>query len=270
MPDPRLPEEMDRFIDDAKWGPHHVKWHLEQQYDLLHYLADQGDPDAADAVAYGDAIGWVRAEHQEGAPGHGVRFLAMHRAMFQLIAEAFPQHSAWLAGWSTPPQDPTDPEDPVPDGSAFDPAKAEGIVAVETRQGDFDSEDAFALFLETRLRPVDGNPIAMTPDRRAGLHNWLHNRWSDEASPVNLGNPALNLKNARFWRLHGWIERLWTEYRRTHGLSDDEPGYRAMIAHYRAMMDPHGGHVHDHLFLKRLEKAPRPPASLGRFFARAE
>ncbi|HVG19340.1 MAG TPA: hypothetical protein VNI02_09815 [Blastocatellia bacterium] len=269
MADPRLPPEMDAFMTNANWGPHHVKWHLEQQYDIWHHRERQGDSRAAGVIAFGEEIGWAPAEHQEGAPGHGLRFLAMHRAMFQLLLEALPQHSAWLAGWPTPPQDPADAEDPVPGSRPFDPDKAAGVVMVETRQAEFASEDDFALFLETDIRPVPDNPEARSADRRTGLHNWLHNRWTDRGSSVNLGNPEVNLFNARFWRMHGWIDRLWTGYRLAHGLSDEDPEYRELIAEYRAMMDPHGGH-HDHLFAKRLKKAAKLPAALETFFAGAE
>ena len=252
MTDPRLPAEMDAYMEAAGWGEHHDQWHYEQRYDYWRHRAAQGDAGAAEVVAYGDERGWGRAPHQEGAAGHGLHFLAMHRAMFQLLAEAFPQHGAYLAGWSSPPQDPRDPDDPVADGSAFPREKAEGVRMVESRAADFPDEDGFALFLETSIRPTPRDPTARTPDQRTGLHNWFHGRWTDATSPVNLGDPTVNLFNARFWRLHGWIDRVWSGYRRTHGLRDDEPGHVARIREYRHMME-HGGHG----LLKR-RGTPRP------------
>ena len=260
MSDPRLPPEMDAYMQGAGWGEHHDQWHYEQRYDFWRHRAAQGDAGAAEVVAYGDAKGWGRGPHQEGAPGHGVHFLAMHRAMFELLAETFPQHRTYLEGWRTPPQAPADAEDPVADGAAFAAEKAEGVVMVDTRQAEFIEEDGFALFLETNIRPTPADPTARTPDLRTGLHNWLHNRWTDPDSPVNLGDPTVNIFNARFWRLHGWIDRLWSEYRRTHGLSHSEPVHAARIREYRHMME-HGGHG----FLER--RLPARPERLKRLFA---
>jgi hypothetical protein len=261
MSDPRLPSEMDEYMVHVGWGEHHDQWHYEQRYDFWRHRAAQGDEGAAEIVAYGDAKGWKRAKSQEGAPGHGLHFLAMHRAMFQLLAEQFPQHRAYLAGWSTPPQNPADADDPVPGGAPFAPEKAEGVVIVETRHADFPTDDDFALFLETNIRPTATDPTNRTPDARTGLHNWLHNRWTDGSSPVNLGDPTVNIFNARFWRLHGWIDRLWSEYRRFHGFGDDEAEYVELLGLYRHMME-HGGH---HIMTD--QEIPPRPERLKRSFA---
>jgi hypothetical protein len=274
MADPTLPQEMRDHIEALGWPEHHARWHYEQRHDFWHHLAAQGDADSIDIVADADARRWGRAPFQEGAPGHGTEFLGMHRAMLQLLLEAFPQHADYLKGWATPPQDPSDTEDPVPDGAAFDPDKAEGVVVLETRQRDFPVEDDFALFLETSIRPTPEDPTFRIADGRTNLHNWLHNRWSDDGSPVNIGDPWLNLGNARFWRLHGWIDRLWTDYREAWGLSDDDPGYRALIDHHREMMAHPHGHHHD--MAARLGPAgkedrpvpPSGPSAMSRFFAR--
>lgn len=261
MADPRLPAEMDAYITTRGWGEHHDQWHYEQRYDFYRYLAAQGDQGAQEVVDYGDAKGWQRAPYQEGAPGHGIQFLAMHRAMFQLLAENFPQHYAYLDGWPTPPQDPNAPDDIVVSGEPFPLPKSEGVIIVETRHDDFADEDGFALFLETNIRPTPTNPAERTPDARTALHNFLHNRWSDGTSPVNLGDPKVNLMNARFWRLHGWIDRLWTRFRQYHHLSDTEPTYVALIASYRHMME-HGGH---HVMSEKT--IPPRPERLTRVFA---
>ena len=163
--------------------------------------------------------------------------------------------------WPTPPQDPNAPDDIVVSGEPFPLPKSEGVIIVETRHDDFADEDGFALFLETNIRPTPTNPAERTPDARTALHNFLHNRWSDGTSPVNLGDPKVNLMNARFWRLHGWIDRLWTRFRQYHHLSDTEPTYVALIASYRHMME-HGGH---HVMSEKT--IPPRPERLTRVFA---
>lgn len=261
MADPRLPTEVDAYMTALQWGEHHDQWHYEQRYDFWRHLAAQGNEDAAEVVAYGDAKGWVRSQYQEGAPGHGLHFLAMHRAMFQLLTAEFPQHGNLFQGWRTPPQNPLDPEDPVVGDVPFQPEKAVGIAIVETRPFEFATEDEFALFLETNIRPILGDPTYRIPDQRTAVHNYLHNRWTDGSSPVNLGDPLVNIFNARFWRLHGWIDRIWSDYRRAHTLSDNDPTYRGMISHYRHMME-HGGH-----HIAPTGQAVHRPERLRRLFA---
>lgn len=264
MADPRIPQDMVEYMQGANWGEHHDQWHYEQRYDFWHYRADHGDAGAAEVVAYGDAKGWGKGQYQEGAPGNGLHFLAMHRAMFQLLAEGFPQHSQYLRGWHSPPQDPSDPNDPVAGDAPFPADKARGVLAVETDQAAFATEDEFGLFIETNIRPTPDDPTVRTQDGRTGLHNFLHNRWTDDESPVNLGDPRVNIFNARFWRLHGWIERLWTEYRAAKGLSDQDPAYVTLIRDYRHMMS-HGGHK-----LMVGKEIPPRPKRLQHLFAEDE
>jgi len=248
MADPAIPSEWADYMRQLDWPEHHERWHYEQRYDWWRHRAahhPQAPVRAAaqQMVAYGDSKNWTSGAHAEGAPGHGLHFLAMHRAMIALVAARFPQHAHLLAGWKTPPLDPKDPDNPVAGEVAFDANKALGIQVVETGQAGFASEDEFALFLETSIRPTASDPTNLSTDPRTGLHNYLHNRWADGTSPLNLGDPRTNLFNARFWRLHGWIDNLWTAYRKTHGLPDDEPAHVELLEQYRHMME-HGGHHH--------------------------
>ncbi|HEX2764498.1 MAG TPA: hypothetical protein VHM92_11750 [Allosphingosinicella sp.] len=259
MADPRLPSEIDEYMIARGWPAHHARWHYEQRHDFWRHRAAQGDENAAAIVAEAEAKGWGRGETQEGAAGHGLQFLSMHRAMLELLLEAFPQHADFFEGWPTPPRDPADPDDPVPDGAEFPADKAEGVRLVETGQRDFPDEDGYALFLETNIEPRPDDPTYRVPDGRRNLHNWLHNRWSDDESPVDIGDPERNLFNARFWRLHGWIDRLWTGYRSAWGLADDDPGYRARIDHHRHMM----AHPHHHGMAEWSKRAGRAEAEAG-------
>lgn len=263
MADPRMPEEMIAWMTARNWGSHHEQWHVERRWDFWHALAAQGDSDATEVVEYAQAKGWGRASPQEGERGNGLEFLGMHRAMLLLLLEQFPQHRGYLQGWPTPPQDPADTNDPVPSGKAFDPEKAEAVNIIEAQPGLFDSEDSFGIFVETNLRPTPGNPLQRSPDPRTGIHNWLHNRWTDTTSDINLGDPTVNTFNARFWRLHGWLDAQWTRFRAAKGLSDNDSTYKNLIAEYRKMMEQ-AHHHHEHLLSKAMTK--KRPAALRNFF----
>ncbi|KAB2914611.1 MAG: hypothetical protein F9K29_14715 [Hyphomicrobiaceae bacterium] len=248
------------------WSGHHEQWHVESRLDFWTALAAQGNPAAQEIVDYARQNGWSRAPQQEGAVGNGLEFLGMHRAMLELLAEAFPQHRHLLAGWTTPPQDPNAPDDIVPNGAPFELAKAEAVEIIEHQPATFNGEDEFGAFVETNLRPTASNPLARSPDPRTGIHNWLHNRWTDVESEVNLGDPTKNIFNARFWRLHGWIDTQWSRFRIATGLSDADAAYKALIDRHKDLMR----HVHPHAHRPQtfsLERTGRRLAALQRFFA---
>ena len=268
MSDVRMPEAMITWMQDRGWGEHHDQWHFERRWDFWHYVAQHADPatqaEVKAMIEYAESQHWSRADVQEGELGNGVEFLMMHRAMLQLLAETFPEHEDLLRGWSTPPTDPGDPDDPVAGGTPFDPAKVEAIQVIEAEFDGFDEDDAYGLFIETNIRPRPDDPTYRDPDGRLGIHNYLHNRWTDQASPVNLGDPRVNIFNARFWKLHGWIDRQWGRFRAAKGLSDDSPDYRAELERHREMM---AGHPHHHgAVVTEAAPAAARPAGFGRFF----
>jgi hypothetical protein len=254
---------------DLMWAPHHDQWHFERRWDFWHYLAEHGDPTTQQTVkemiAYAKSQSWKRAELQEGESGNGVDFLMMHRAMLHLIVENFPEYENLISGWKTPPIDPNDADDPVPDGAPFDDAKAEGVKVIENDFADFTGDDDYGLFIETNIRPLPGSPANRDPDGRLGVHNYLHNRWTDPNSPINMGDPKVNIFNERFWKLHAWIDRRWGFFRKTRGMSDTDPGYLGLLTQYKHMM---GGHRHP--LASELEEARthtiERPDGFSRFF----
>jgi hypothetical protein len=162
--------------------------------------------------------------------------------MIQLLREKFPQHAALLQGWSTPPTDPSAPDDALPGGAQtpFDPDKKRAIQTLQDPFAGLASDDDLGRYIETMARPVPGDPYATSQDRATGIHNYLHNRFSDESSPVDMGQPLRNLGNARFWRLHGWIDGRWSAFRKAKGLSDTDKAY---VADLDAQKMHLGGHM---------------------------
>ncbi|MDX3928916.1 MAG: hypothetical protein QHC90_24315 [Shinella sp.] len=251
MADERMPEDMISWMMELGWGAHHDQWHFERRWDWFHALADRGEPSFPEAVAEAEAKGWARSPLQEGESGNGEDFLFMHRAMLQLLADNFPQSINYLRGWNTPPQDNADPDDPVvpdplpnPAKEAFHPKMSEAITRIEARASEFASDDELGLFIQTAMRPVPGDPFRRTTDQAAGLHNYLHNRWSDGTSDINLGDPIVNIFNYRFWKLHGWIDHQWWRFRRGKGLSDRDGAYQAKLSYYVSMMSEGVHHHH--------------------------
>ena len=268
MPDSLMPANVIDWMQVRNWGQHHIQWHAVRQWDLVDEATQQ----------WMQSQGWQRADRQEGEPGNGFDFLVMHRAMIELLRETFPEYAALLAGWSTPPTDPTDPADPLPNGAqtAFDQRYAQAIQRIENPPDAFGTEDEWGLFVETPLQPAPGDPFHRSPDASAGIHNYIHSRFSDSSSPVDLGNPGINLGNQRFWKLHGWINAQWTAYRRVKNLSDQDPEYRRMLQdhkdHLRGAMGMRRAATSDAMMRALAHDAvvtlPTPPFALSHPFQR--
>jgi len=231
-----MPDRIVGYMEAHGWGQMHLQWHTVRRWDRL----------PAAALAYAKRQGWTRAAKQEGEPGNGVEFLAMHRAMLQELAQLDPASASLLAGWPIPPTDPHDAGDPLPGGATtpFDPDMLAAIDRLQHHLDSFASEDELGRFIETAF-------LAST--KTAGIHNYLHNRFQDRTSSIDLGNPAVNLMNQRFWRLHGWIDHLWSAYRAQAKLSDHAPEYTAAMTTAKQSME---------MEMKGIGRIEAPPAGL--------
>jgi hypothetical protein len=222
MADQPLPAQITQWIQQQNWGMHHLEWHVTRLWDAV--------PDAA---AFAQQQGWSRANIQEGAAGNGLEFLAMHRVMIRTLVAEFPRHSGLFRGWLTPPTQENDPNDPIPGNSpAGGPFPSEMLAAIAKVQGpaqSFADDDDFGRYVETSRRPTANQPGNHSSDRSTGVHNYLHERFTDTTSPIDMGNPQVNLLNQRFWRLHGWIDSQWSRVRQAKGLSEDQPAYKAAL-----------------------------------------
>ncbi|HSD87908.1 MAG TPA: hypothetical protein VLB44_10360 [Kofleriaceae bacterium] len=222
-----MPKSIVTYVKDHHWGQMHIRWHTERRWDLL----------PASSIAYAKKQGWTRAPLQEGAKGNGIEFLAMHRMMMQMLVMEYPTTKKYFTGWTTPPTDPRNRLDPLPGGATteFDDNMAMAIDRLEGDLSEFNSDDELGLFIETSLRPTATQQNARSTDKAAGIHNYVHNRFADPTSKIDVGDPTVNLQNKRFWRLHGWIDAVWTKYRAQKGLTDDDPVYDAAMK--KAMAD---------------------------------
>ena len=248
-----MPKPLVTFLRTQDWGTHHLEWHTVRQWDRL----------SASDQAYAKRQGWARADIMEGAKGNGLEFLAMHRAMIRLLTSKFPEDASLFSGWTAPPTNNADKNDPATDTAAFDPAKLPALDKVQNHLADFKTDDELGLYIETSLRPTMADPNARAADKSAGIHNYLHFRFQDGNSKIDMGDPSVNLQNKRFWRLHGWIESRWTAFRTLKHLTENDPTYQAALKKGEDMFamklgGPMGG--------KGLSEPP--PESLRKFFAK--
>jgi len=232
MAEPTMPQSIIDWMNDRQWGWHHLEWHTVRQWDLI----------GASGQQWATNQGWSRANRQEGDVGNGLEFLVMHRAMIELLKRDFPAQVSLFQGWSQVPTDPNDVNDPVP-ANGQPPAFRTTMLTAANSLGSsaflasLSNDDAFGLYLETSRRPG-----GFAADNTTGIHNYLHGRFSLPGDPVNIGNPEVNLGNARFWRLHGWIDARWTAFRIAKSLPAEDSTLRSLIDAEKMHMDMHSHH----------------------------
>lgn len=240
-----IPRRVHEYMEKYQWGDYHIVFHMSRKWFLL---GDQGR-------GWLTRVGEPYADLQEGDPGNGIEFLAMHRTMIQHLKSR----------WGTEPVT-NDPDGRTTFAAVLDgfQTDAEVIAGLEACGGDvaafqaalvkindfasFASEDEFGNFLQTTLRlsgEVDPDDSAvrfyardMTPG--AGIHNWLHGQFQDASSPITVGNPQVNLSNILFWRIHGWIEAKWQQFERQHTRTVREMAtYEELIEQFHLHMQLH-------------------------------
>jgi hypothetical protein len=229
-----MPTDMVAWQRHNMWGSMHVAFHTSRRWDIM----SQAGRDWAMSQ------GIQRADLQEGEVGSGLEFLAMHRLMIQRLKTQFPSEASLFDGFKPVPTDPNDQTWPLPDGSssAFSSTMLGALDKLNNHIGDFTSDDDMALYLQTNLRWTASNPSGRSSDPSTGIHNYLHVRFTDDNSPINVGDPSVNLENKIFWGIHGWIDATWTAYRAAKSLDDTtDPVFLEAMKHAQDVMDATSG-----------------------------
>ena len=245
-----VPKRVYEFFQTYQWGDFHIFFHLSARW----YVSGSA------AQKWLKSKGVTAATLQEGDVGEGVEFLAMHRAMINSLTQAwgnepvannedgFTTFAQVLGGWNTDAKVIAHLKKVGGDYQTFQAAVKE-----LNKFSNFASEEEFATFLQTTLRRVSTTSTTAKPkythstDPNSGLHNWLHDQFSDSSSPIDVGNPQVNLSNMRFWGIHGWVEAKWEAFEKVHVRTAAETAtYNANMNTFNAHMASHsGGHIHD-------------------------
>src|SRR5439155_15403951 len=85
----------------------------------------------------------------------------------------------------------------------------------------FESEGAFGQWIQST----------------SGLHGALHFKWVRASnSEHGLGNQFANIDNYMFWKMHGWIDKVWDRYRTAKGKKPTDQDIKdAVLAQCRQM-----------------------------------
>lgn len=233
-----MPAPVVAWIEAQGWPAQHDDWHNVRRWDQGCRTSNatvagpdgvEGtDDDCASARRLRDR-GLYRAEIQEGAPGDGLAFFAMHRHMLAGIRKAFPADAELFAGFEHVPRGKDDPENPMPwrevRWSEAQLLAIEKLERIEEHVDEFASEDELGLYIEAPFRWTAENPSAFVADGSHGIHFMMHAQWSVPGSPILLGSGQALVHNRVFWELHGWIDNIWERYRVAKGLTSEDPEY---------------------------------------------
>lgn len=210
-----LPKPVLDWMDERIWKPSHDAWHNIRRCD---HGGFSGIP--LSAVDFSICVNRVLIpEDQECEnPSDGYQFLVMHRHMIQSLKQAFPEHAQLFEGFPSFPYQATDVPEQWRDrwGTGWAPAilaSADTLENIEQNLSQFASEGELGQFIQC------GSELD-------GVHGALHFKWVVNESPNSLGKQTVNIGNYMFWKLHGWIDRIWERYRIAKGLTPDEPKLR--------------------------------------------
>jgi len=206
------------------WEQAHFQWHNIRRCTNGMATADQQGGGVNPCLTHKELI----PTNQEGkGAGDGLEFLAMHRHMIQSLKQLWPKHAANFEGWDHFPTKKTD----VPAQWQADfqdwaanvttaAAKADDP-ASHLKESGFESEGAFGQWIQST----------------SGLHGALHFKWVRTMnSDHGLGNQFTNIDNYMFWKMHGWIDKVWDRYRAAQGKTPNDQDIKdAVLAQCRQM-----------------------------------
>ncbi len=265
--DTQMPKAMSDWMFEQGWHQQHDDWHNIRRWDQNCRLSNAPAKDCKYATRLVNKGLW-RAAIQEGAPGDGYDFLAMHRHMIQMLRQTFPSAKSLLSGFQRVPFSQSDALNPQPwQNIRWSEGQLKAIDTLENIEQhleQFATEDDLALFMEAPFRWTPVRPNEARGDN-SGIHFSLHAQWSVAGSPVALGNGLVTIDNTVFWKLHGWLDDVWARFRKARGIDASDAKYQAAIeAQCREMVDL------DELNLTPVAQpplSPAQPAAESGFFA---
>lgn len=206
------------------WEEAHFQWHNIRR--CKSGTVDRTRDGGLDPCKHTDL---VPANQEFSGPGDGLEFLAMHRHMIQSLKQLYPKHAAMFEGWDHFPTKTSDLPAEWSDWMGWgsnqqaitNGAKADDPASHMSEKG-FESEGAFGQWIQ---------------GTGSGLHGALHFAWTrSNNSDHGLGNQFTNIDNFLFWKMHGWIDKVWDKYRAAKGKTPNDQDIKdAVLQQCRGM-----------------------------------
>jgi hypothetical protein len=190
---------------------------------------DQGVQDVLSTWAQVQKNNWPIPEKQEGDPGNGLDFLAMHHVMFSDWKENFandPVVTTALRGWSHFAAPVAWPYDKTDTAVTEGVPQAQVAVTLCNELLDLDPNDATAVgkFFDDYKNVTNVARENVTLDQfglwfqspaggysNSGLHDFEHNEYEVPNSPVEMDSFTKNVNNPNFLGLHGTTDAMFVK-----------------------------------------------------------
>ncbi|AUX24270.1 hypothetical protein SOCEGT47_048070 [Sorangium cellulosum] len=217
--------EVIAWMEENEWQAAHFEWHSIRR-------CGPGGLGGSRVDICNSAVP-VPPDQECKTTGDGYQFLAMHRHMIQSLKQLWPKHSEQFEGFEKFPT--TAEELPEQWRADFRPWSATTLanakIADEIDKPEnlsrFPDEGALGMWIQC----FAGVAIPGSSERASGLHGDLHFKWvRPNNTDHGVGNQFTNIDNYMFWKLHGWIDKVWEKYRVAKGLSPDDPKLKDDIA----------------------------------------
>lgn len=222
--DATVQPEVIAWMERNAWQEAHFQWHQVRR-------CGGGAPQGAiDPCQYPEML--PEANECEDAQD-GYEFLVMHRHMIQSLKQLWPNHTEQFEGWDRFPAEQDYPEivrEYYTQWSAQVLADAAIADDIANNMDRFATEGEFGMWLQ--CGSLQGGLGAS-----GSLHGSLHfNGYPQQNQSHSIANQRRNLDGYLFWKLHGWIDKVWERYRVAKGLAPDEPKLKdELIAQCREM-----------------------------------
>lgn len=196
-------------------GLHHLGWHLMARPDRAKWIAQlKQDPDF---VKFNDRTKWLDGMQKlkplnEGSKGNGIAFGAMHEGMIEVLKDPETYKLRGLPvpeglnqifeGWKQIPEEVIAKVTPASRQTEIRKT-LQMLFDIKTNWKQFKTLDDLCNFMQTQVASSLGV---------SGTHNILHVAMADGHSPIDVGDPMLNLFNKNFWGLHGFIDSVIKDY----------------------------------------------------------
>ena len=203
------------------WQSAHFQWHNIRR--CTGGMVDRTRDGNLDPCKFTDLV----PANQEGrGAGDGLEFFAMHRHMIQSLKQLFPKHTEQFEGWNNFPTMRTEmPMAWQNDWTAFQSRDLMNGMRADNPAANISmwaTEGDFGQWIQTT----------------SGLHGALHFKWvRTQNQDHGLGNQFTNIDNYMFWKMHGWIDKVWDKYRAAKGKTPNDQDIKDAVLKQCREMD---------------------------------
>jgi hypothetical protein len=227
--DTTVQPEVIAWMEENKWQSAHYQWHAVRRCGggglgggLLGDMAGSEENVGIDICSLAE----VPADQECENGGDGYQFMVMHRHMITSLKSLWPNHTEQFEGWDTFPTS----MDVIPEAWQDVPLDWSDSILANADKADniADHLDEFA---------TEGDFAQWMQCTGSQLHGELHFQWVRMSNQDHgLGNQFRNIDNYMFWKMHGWMDKVWEKYRVAKGMGpDDQKLQDDMLAQCREM-----------------------------------